>query len=82
MVPAPAKMNAIAPLDVVVSAGPTGMEPSQTGFFQVLNIATKINKVGGYTRRPLTFYKPRLSCLALLPPPYNLPLAAYKLRTS
>lgn len=44
VVPAPAKMNAIAPLDVVVSAGPTGMEPSQTGFFQVLNIATKINK--------------------------------------
>jgi len=27
-----------------VPAGPTGMEPSQTGFFQVLNIATKINK--------------------------------------
>eukprot|EP00740_Mantoniella_antarctica_P007302 CAMPEP_0181350560 /NCGR_PEP_ID=MMETSP1106-20121128/1327_1 /TAXON_ID=81844 /ORGANISM="Mantoniella antarctica, Strain SL-175" /LENGTH=312 /DNA_ID=CAMNT_0023463033 /DNA_START=213 /DNA_END=1151 /DNA_ORIENTATION=- len=44
VVPAPAKMNAIAPLDVVVPAGATGMEPSQTGFFQVLNIATKINK--------------------------------------
>lgn len=44
VVPAPAKMNAIAPVDVVVPAGPTGMEPSQTGFFQVLNIATKINK--------------------------------------
>ena len=44
VVPAPARMNAIAPLDVTVPAGPTGMEPSQTGFFQVLNIATKINK--------------------------------------
>ena len=44
VVPAPARMNAVAPLDVIVPAGPTGMEPSQTGFFQVLNIATKINK--------------------------------------
>ena len=44
VVPAPARVNSIAPLDVVVPAGPTGMEPSQTGFFQVLNIATKINK--------------------------------------
>ena len=44
VVPAPAKQNAVAPCDVVVPAGPTGMEPSQTGFFQVLNIATKINK--------------------------------------
>mmetsp|Transcript_38174 Transcript_38174/g.94696 ORF Transcript_38174/g.94696 Transcript_38174/m.94696 type:complete len:314 (-) Transcript_38174:177-1118(-) len=44
VVPAPARMNAIAPVDVIIPAGPTGMEPSQTGFFQVLNIATKINK--------------------------------------
>lgn len=44
VVPAPARMNAVAPLDVIIPAGPTGMEPSQTGFFQVLNIATKINK--------------------------------------
>ena len=44
VVPAPARVNAVAPLDVIVPAGPTGMEPSQTGFFQVLNIATKINK--------------------------------------
>jgi len=44
VVPAPAKVNAIAPCEVVIPAGPTGMEPSQTGFFQVLNIATKINK--------------------------------------
>ena len=44
VVPAPAKQNAVAPVDVTVPAGPTGMEPSQTAFFQVLNIATKINK--------------------------------------
>jgi len=44
VVPAPARVGAIAPVEVVVPAGPTGMEPSQTSFFQTLNIATKINK--------------------------------------
>jgi large subunit ribosomal protein LP0 len=44
VVPAPARIGAIAPVEVVVPAGPTGMEPSQTSFFQTLNIATKINK--------------------------------------
>lgn len=44
VVPAPARVGAIAPVEVIVPAGPTGMEPSQTSFFQTLNIATKINK--------------------------------------
>jgi len=39
---APAKIGALAPLDVVVPAGATGMDPKQTQFFQALNIATKI----------------------------------------
>lgn len=39
---APAKVSALAPKDVIVPAGPTGMDPKQTGFFQALNIATKI----------------------------------------
>eukprot|EP01066_Platyproteum_vivax_P004531 Platyproteum_vivax@DN15890_c0_g1_i1.p1 len=43
-VPAPARVGAIAPLDVTVPAGPTGMDPSQTAFFQALGIATKIVK--------------------------------------
>lgn len=43
-VKAPAKAGAIAPCDVTVPAGPTGMEPTMTSFFQALNIATKINK--------------------------------------
>ena len=34
VVPAPARIGAIAPVEVVVPAGPTGMEPSQTSFFQ------------------------------------------------
>eukprot|EP00744_Colponema_vietnamica_P000099 GILI01000191.1.p1 GENE.GILI01000191.1~~GILI01000191.1.p1 ORF type:complete len:512 (-),score=222.25 GILI01000191.1:142-1677(-) len=43
-VPAPARVGVFAPCDVVVPAGPTGLDPSQTSFFQALNIATKINK--------------------------------------
>ncbi|KAK4403371.1 60S acidic ribosomal protein P0 [Sesamum angolense] len=34
----------VAPIDVVVPPGNTGLDPSQTSFFQVLNIPTKINK--------------------------------------
>lgn len=41
---APARAGVVAPVSVSVSAGPTGMDPSQTSFFQTLNIATKINK--------------------------------------
>lgn len=39
---APAKAGSVAPLTVVVPAGPTGMEPTQTSFLQALNIASKI----------------------------------------
>lgn len=42
--PAPAKVNSIAPVDVVIAAGPTGCDPGQTAFFQVLQIPTKIVK--------------------------------------
>mmetsp|Transcript_7936 Transcript_7936/g.21028 ORF Transcript_7936/g.21028 Transcript_7936/m.21028 type:complete len:314 (+) Transcript_7936:165-1106(+) len=43
-VPAAAKAGTIAQCDVTIPAGPTGMEPTLTSFFQVLNIQTKINK--------------------------------------
>ncbi|RLN87921.1 hypothetical protein BBJ28_00009191 [Nothophytophthora sp. Chile5] len=43
-VPAPARVGAIAPLDVIVPPGPTGADPGQTSFFQALQIATKIQK--------------------------------------
>ena len=39
---APAKVGSLAPKEVVVEPGPTGMDPKQTQFFQALNIATKI----------------------------------------
>mmetsp|Transcript_3331 Transcript_3331/g.11712 ORF Transcript_3331/g.11712 Transcript_3331/m.11712 type:complete len:313 (-) Transcript_3331:57-995(-) len=41
---APAKAGVIAPSDVVVPAGDTGLEPTQTASLQQLNIATRINK--------------------------------------
>ena len=43
-VPAPARPGAIAPDDVIVPPGPTGCDPGQTGFFQVLQVPTKIVK--------------------------------------
>jgi large subunit ribosomal protein LP0 len=43
-VPAAAKAGAASPVDVFVPPGPTGLDPSQTNFFQALNIATKIVK--------------------------------------
>jgi len=41
-VPAAAKQGSIAPIDVFVPPGPTGLDPGQTAFFQALNISTKI----------------------------------------
>ncbi|OMJ29189.1 60S acidic ribosomal protein P0, partial [Smittium culicis] len=41
---APARAGAIAPVDVFVPAGNTGMEPGQTSFFQALSIPTKISR--------------------------------------
>merc|ERR1712048_930936 len=40
----PAKAGVIAPVDVFVPPGPTGMEPTQTSFFQAMNIPTRINR--------------------------------------
>merc|ERR1711934_199653 len=40
----PAKPGMIAPKDVSVPVGPTGLDPKQTGFFQTLQIQTKIVK--------------------------------------
>jgi large subunit ribosomal protein LP0 len=42
--PAAAKVGMVAPIDVVVPPGPTGMDPSQISFFHALNMSTKINK--------------------------------------
>jgi large subunit ribosomal protein LP0 len=39
-----ARVGLIAPIDVTIPAGPTSLEPTQTSFFQALQIPTKINK--------------------------------------
>lgn len=39
-----AKAGVPAPSTVIVPAGPTGQDPSQTSFFQALDIPTKINR--------------------------------------
>lgn len=41
-VAAPARAGAIAPADVYIPAGNTGMEPGKTSFFQALGVPTKI----------------------------------------
>jgi len=42
--PAPAKVGATAPSDVIIPKGPTGCDPGQTAFFQTLQISTKITR--------------------------------------
>jgi large subunit ribosomal protein LP0 len=41
---APAKVGAVAPAEVWIRAGSTGLDPKQTSFFQQLSIQTKIVK--------------------------------------
>merc|ERR1711953_58505 len=41
---AAAKSGQVSMVDLSLPSGPTGMDPSQTGFFQALNIGTKIVK--------------------------------------
>lgn len=42
--PAAAKSGVVAPKNVSIPAGPTGLDPGQTSFFQTLNVNTKISK--------------------------------------
>jgi len=39
---APARVGSVAPIEVIIQAGNTGLPPEQTGFFQALQIPTKI----------------------------------------
>ncbi|KAK9768763.1 ribosomal protein P0 (A0) (L10E) [Basidiobolus ranarum] len=43
-VAAPAKSGAVAPVDVIIPGGNTGMEPGKTSFFQALGVPTKITR--------------------------------------
>jgi len=44
VVPAPARSGVVANCNVIVPAGPTGCDPSQTGYFQTMDIPTKISR--------------------------------------
>ncbi|KAG5439876.1 hypothetical protein PCANB_000158 [Pneumocystis canis] len=44
LISAPARAGAIAPCDVIIPMGNTGMEPGKTSFFQALGIPTKISR--------------------------------------
>uniref|UniRef100_A0A6U4HYH6 Large ribosomal subunit protein uL10-like insertion domain-containing protein n=1 Tax=Phaeomonas parva TaxID=124430 RepID=A0A6U4HYH6_9STRA len=44
VVPAPARVGAIAPVKVIIPPGPTTCGPEKTSFFQTLQIATKITR--------------------------------------
>ena len=39
-----AKVGVAAPQDVIIPAGPTGLDPSQISFFHALKMSTKIQK--------------------------------------
>ena len=43
-VPAPARAGTEAQIDVFIPPGPTGCDPSQTSYFQALNVPTKISR--------------------------------------
>merc|ERR1719183_898274 len=44
VVPAPARAGVVANADVIVPKGPTGCDPSQTSYFQTMEINTKISR--------------------------------------
>jgi len=44
VVPAPARAGVVANADVIVPKGPTGCDPSQTTYFQTMEIPTKISR--------------------------------------
>jgi len=68
--PAAAKAGVLAPVDVVIPPGPTGLDPGQTSFFQTLNVATKIVKgtieITGEVRLCFKGEKVTASAVALL----------------
>lgn len=54
---APARIGAVAPCDVTLQAGPTGLDPGQTSFLQALNIPTMIVKGQIEIKQPVELIK-------------------------
>jgi large subunit ribosomal protein LP0 len=57
-VPAAARAGAVSPVEVIIPAGSTGLDPGQTAFFQVLNIGTKIARGSIEIVSPVTLLTP------------------------
>jgi len=57
-VPAGARTGTLAPNEVLIPPGTTGLDPSQTSFFQALNIATKIVRGAIEIINPVILLKP------------------------
>lgn len=53
----PARVGQIAPCEVIVPAGNTGLEPTMTSFMQALNIATKISRGSVEILNPVNLIK-------------------------
>jgi len=56
-VPAAAKTGVVAPVAVTLPAGPTGLDPGQTAFFQAAGLATKITRGAIELINPVTLIK-------------------------
>jgi large subunit ribosomal protein LP0 len=54
---APARIGAVAPCDVDLAPGPTGLDPGQTAFLQALNIPTMIVKGQIEIKNPVELIK-------------------------
>jgi len=54
---APARVGSIAPCDVTLEPGPTGLDPGQTAFLQALNIPTMIVKGQIEIKNPVELIK-------------------------
>jgi large subunit ribosomal protein LP0 len=54
---APARVGSVAPCDVVLQPGPTGLDPGQTAFLQALNIPTMIVKGQIEIKNPVDLIK-------------------------
>jgi len=54
---APARVGAVAPCEVILQPGPTGLDPGQTAFLQALNIPTMIVKGQIEIKNPVDLIK-------------------------
>lgn len=62
-VPAPARVGSVAPTDVKVPPGPTGCDPGQTSFFQVLQVCVVVVLLSVWFRGACCVVRCGMSCV-------------------